>query len=98
MTDTIRPGPLGATLPWRLIRWSIIGAILLLPLVGMYFTDEIAWTRYDFALAAALLIGAGLLYELATPTIRNPVYRMVAGAVLLLAVLVIWAEGAVDVF
>ena len=38
--------------------------ILLVPLVAMQFTDEVAWDLADFVVAGILLFGAGLAYEL----------------------------------
>ena len=41
-----------------------VALVLLAPLIAMRFTDEVNWTAFDFAFAAVLLIGAGLLLEL----------------------------------
>jgi len=38
--------------------------ILLLPLLAMQITDEVAWDLADFAVAWTLLVGAGLTYTL----------------------------------
>jgi hypothetical protein len=35
--------------------------LLLLPLVAMQLTDEVAWDLDDFVVAGALLLGAGLV-------------------------------------
>src|SRR5688500_13320264 len=40
-----------------------ITCILLLPLLAMRFTNEVNWTPFDFVVAGALLLGAGLAYE-----------------------------------
>lgn len=78
--------------------WSSIAALLLLPLLAMQFTDEVMWTPYDFLMAAALLGGAGAIYELATMRTRDPARRKVIGAALVIVVAVIWAHGAVGIF
>ncbi len=47
-----------------IIRVSLATAFLLLvPLVAMLFTDEVAWGPLDFAVAGVLLFSAGLTYE-----------------------------------
>ena len=71
------------------------GLILLIPLVAIQFTDEVAWTLIDFAAAGTLLIGAGSTFVL---TARMPPrYRVVVGIVLAAAFLWVWAELAVGV-
>ena len=55
--------------------------ILLLPLVAMQFTDEVAWSVGDFVFAGVLLAGTGVLLELAVRKPRNIAYRAAAVAV-----------------
>lgn len=55
--------------------------ILLLPLVAMQITDEVAWGVADFVLAGVLLAGTGLLLELAARKPRNIAYRAAATAI-----------------
>jgi len=45
-----------------------------------------------------LLVGAGVLFELAALKVRNSRWRAAIGGVLVFAVLLIWADGAVGVF
>ncbi len=86
-----RRGPL-----W--IMWGLIAVILLLPAVAMQFTREVAWTAGDFAAAAALLAGAGALYELVRALPFDPRRKAAMGLMLLGIVALVWAEGAVGVF
>lgn len=82
----------------RPVGWGLVALVLLTPLVAMQFTREVAWTASDFLFAALLMIGAGVLIELAARKLRNRAgAAMVAGAVLL-AVLLIWSQGAVGLF
>lgn len=83
---------------WRIGLWAVIAGLLLLPAVAMQFTEEVAWTATDFVFAAVVLIGAGLLFELAAWRLKTPFYRMIAGAMILGVVLVAWVEGAVGIF
>ena len=72
--------------------------ILLLPLIAMQFTDEVTWGLFDFALAGALLVGTGLLYELAASRMGNPAHRATLGVALAAALLLVWIELAVGIF
>ncbi len=83
---------------WRLALWAAMAAVLLAPLVAMRFTDEVAWTGFDFAVAATLLFGAAALYELATWKARKPAQRLAIGLGLAALVTLVWAQGAVGIF
>ncbi|HVU67532.1 MAG TPA: hypothetical protein VHD63_10405 [Ktedonobacteraceae bacterium] len=69
--------------------------ILLVPLIAMQFTDEVAWSPGDFAVAGALLVGTGLAYELITRRTGNIAYRLAVGLALATALFLIWANLAV---
>lgn len=69
--------------------------ILLLPLLAMQFTDEVAWSLGDFAVAGVLLIGTGITYELITRKAGNIMYRFAVGVALAAAFILIWANLAV---
>jgi hypothetical protein len=73
-------------------------ALLLVPLLAMQFTTEVNWSAFDFAVAAVLLFGTGLLIELVLRKAARPAIKK--GLVFLIAVLLllIWAELAVGVF
>jgi cell division protein FtsW (lipid II flippase) len=72
--------------------------ILLVPLVAMQFTDEMNWNWFDFAVVGVLLIGTGLMYQLATRKGSDFKCRAAVGVVLVAALLVVWAELAAGVF
>lgn len=69
--------------------------ILFIPLIAMQFTDEVNWTRLDFITAGSLLLGMGLIFELATR--KLPRYRLAIATILTLALLYLWAELAVGI-
>ncbi len=83
---------------WRLAMWGLIATLLLLPLIAMQFTREVAWDTADFAFAGVLLIGAGLVVELTAWRTKALAWRWAIGGALVLAVLLIWADAAVGVF
>ncbi|MDX3899611.1 MAG: hypothetical protein QHC40_03725 [Sphingobium sp.] len=82
--------------PW--VMWMTIILLLLLPMVAMQFTREVQWDKSDFAAAALLLGGGGLAYEIGSRLLRTATHRLLLGALLLLTVGLIWADGAVGIF
>jgi hypothetical protein len=69
--------------------------ILLLPLLAMQFTDDVVWTLLDFATAGALLVGAGLMYELGARKAGNNAYRAAVGVAVLTVLFLVWSSLAV---
>jgi hypothetical protein len=80
---------------WRLALWGAIVALLALPAVAMQFTREVNWGPGDFVAAAVLLGLTGLGLELAARAPIGRAARLFAAALVLLALLVIWAQLAV---
>ncbi len=83
---------------WRVAGWGLAGLILILPAVAMLVTGEMAWGPGDFLAAAILLGGAGLSLEFVVRVTRPSAARWAAGAAVLVALLVVWAELAVGIF
>lgn len=80
----------------RILRLALAtGSILLLPLVAMQFTDDVAWGPMDFIAAGVLLFGAGLTYELVASRVADHAYRVAVGAAMAVALLLIWVNLAV---
>lgn len=77
---------------------GIAGALLLVPLASMLLGGPFDWDAFDFAVAAVLLVGTGLAFELAMATLRTRRARRVAGALIALALLATWAQLAVGIF
>jgi hypothetical protein len=71
--------------------------ILLLPLLAMQFTEEVAWTLFDFAFAGILLFSTGLAYELTARKGGTAAYRAAVGVALAAALLLVWVNGAVGI-
>jgi hypothetical protein len=72
-------------------------AILLVPLLAMQFTDEVAWGVVDFAVAGALLGGAGLVHQLAVSKAGTIAYRAAVAVALAAALILVWLVLAVGV-
>lgn len=83
----------------RLIIIVLTTAIILfIPLIAMQFTDEVNWTLFDFVVAGALLLGTGLMCELAIRKINKIKYRIGICIALLVVLLLIWEELSVGIF
>jgi hypothetical protein len=72
--------------------------ILLIPLIAMLFTDEVAWSAADFAVAGVLVFGTGLIYEFGVKKIKSRNFRTIVGIALAIGFLLVWAELAVGIF
>lgn len=71
-------------------------ALLMVPLVAMQFTDEVVWTLADFVVTGSLVVGIGVLYEMATLKAGgSTAYRLAAGVALGSTFLLIWSILAV---
>lgn len=81
------------------VLFVVLGAalILLVPLVAMQFTDEMAWDLADFVLAGALLVGTGLTYVMLARKLSNTRHRAIVGVVFALALFLVWVELAVGI-
>lgn len=71
--------------------------LLMVPLVGMQFSDEVDWGLFDFIFAGALIFGTGLTFELISRRAGNPTYRFAVGLGLAAAFILMWANPAVGI-
>lgn len=78
----------------------VLGVALLLciPLVAMQFTNEVNWSPIDFTIMGILLLSTGLGAELVIRMVKNKDYQIGLIAVIIIALLLIWAELAVGIF
>ena len=81
----------------QIIIASLVVVLLLIPFVAMQFTDEVNWTLLDFGIAAALLIGTGLICDLVLRKVTKPKSRIVLFVATLVLLLLIWTEFAVGI-
>lgn len=93
--DADRGGAL--RIPWRIVGWGGAALLLVAPLAAMQFTEEVAWTAFDFALMGVLLAGVGVGLELAVRRAADSAYRIAAGVALAAAFLLVWINGAVGI-
>ncbi|AVI52408.1 hypothetical protein C5O00_10515 [Pukyongia salina] len=76
----------------------VVLLILLIPLIGMQFTENIKWGPMDFLVAAVLLFGVGFVLDLTLRKIKKPRSRVLISIAIIVLFLLIWAELAVGVF
>jgi len=82
---------------WRIAAWTGAALVLLVPLIAMQFTDVVAWDVADFAVFGALLLSAGIAFELAARKTGNAAYKTGVGLALAAAFILIWVNGAVGI-
>jgi len=83
---------------WRIPAWAVAALILLLlPLLAMQVTDEVAWDLADFVVAGALLFGTGLTFELVARKMDSIAYRAAVGIAVVTALLLVWMNLAVGI-
>ena len=64
----------------------------------MQFSDEINWKLGDFLVAGVLLLVTGLSCDFVLRKVKNRDNRIAICAVIIILLLLIWAELAVGVF
>lgn len=86
------------SIPQRFLRIIIVAAlILLMPLVGMWLELGVNWSTFDFIIMGALLVGAGIAYEVIVATVARR-HRVLTLVLIIAAAAVIWGELAVGIF
>lgn len=75
---------------------TIVGLILLIPLMGNIYVEGWRWGFFDFVVMGTLLFGTGLAIEYAIKKFKNPVYKVLACLTIVLVLLLVWVELAVD--
>jgi hypothetical protein len=72
----------------------VTAAVLLIPALGMIFSDEIDWGVFDFVFAAVLLGAVGVLYEVAMRRPASFALRLIATAIGVACIVVGEADDA----
>jgi hypothetical protein len=83
---------------WDIVSVFVVTAlILMLPLIGMQFSEDVDWKLPDFVIIGSILIAAGLAFVYTARRVDTLGRRLVLAAAFFLALLYIWAELAVGV-
>ncbi|MDP8905531.1 MAG: hypothetical protein M3N29_09535 [Chloroflexota bacterium] len=78
----------------------VVALMLMLPLLAMHFSDDVVWSLSDFAVAGALLLATGLMYQFAARKAHNFAYRAGVAVALGAGLFLVWvvlAVGAIGV-
>ena len=78
----------------RPMGWSLLAALLLLPLIAMQLTEEVRWTAFDFVFAGGLLLSLGLAVEGVSRLSAPFRARLALAAAAVALFLVLWAALA----
>jgi hypothetical protein len=76
----------------------IVLAILGIPFLAMLCSSAVKWSLADFILAGILLFGTGILGLVIMQQTSKLPWRILLLALLLIVVLLVWAELAVGIF
>ncbi len=90
--------PRGLTGRKRILLWGGAAFVLLIPLIAMEFTGEVAWEPGDFIIFGAMLALLCLAVEISLRMARSRLNAALAIGMAVLVFLLIWAELAVGIF
>ncbi len=91
------PQPPRSVARLRILGWGALAALLAAPLVAMQVTREVAWSPFDFIVAAALLALVGAAMEIAVRGRQGVPYRAAAPLAIIGSVAMVWATLAVGI-
>ena len=72
--------------------------LLLIPLIGMLFSNEVNWSFFDFIIMGILILVMSFGIKLVLKTTPKKMYRILRIGIILILFLLVWAELAVGVF
>ena len=76
----------------------VVSALLLLPVFGMWISEEVNWGLFDFLIAGVLLLGFGFLVDLACEKIQGRRARIFTLLCVIVLFILVWGELAVGLF
>ncbi len=78
--------------------YSVAASILILPLIGMQFSDEVKWSATDFIIAGTLLLITAFGIDTILKNVKTRGKQFLYIALALIILFLIWAELAVGIF
>jgi hypothetical protein len=81
-------------------KWGVFSPLLLLllPLIGMFVSNEVNWSFFDFIVMGILILSLSFGIKQVLKTTKNTKYRIFIIGIILILFLLIWAELAVGIF
>ena len=76
---------------------SIVGLLLLIPLIAMQLTDEVNWSFFDFIIMGGMLTITSLLIGIILKKVNNSKNRRILIVTIVMIFFLIWAELAVGI-
>jgi hypothetical protein len=73
-------------------------SLLLIPLFGNIFSNQVNWSLFDFIIMGLLLGVLGIIIHYIMEKVRNKTFRIVTIIFVLIIFLIFWAELSVGVF
>ena len=73
-------------------------SLLLIPLFGNIFSNQVNWSLFDFIIMGLLLGVLGIIIHYIMEKVRNKTFRIVTIIFVLTIFLIFWAELSVGVF
>jgi hypothetical protein len=73
-------------------------SLLLIPLFGNIFSNQVNWSLFDFIIMGLLLGMLGIIIHFILEKVRDKTFRIVPIIFVLIIFLLIWAELAVGIF
>jgi threonine/homoserine efflux transporter RhtA len=74
-----------------------VAIILMIPLVAMQLTDDVNRSPFDFAAAAALLFGTGMIYAVASSRTQNSRRKAAIGLGVAAVLFIGWVQFAAGI-
>ena len=90
MTVQMTAGPNPSWNGWRIARWAVVAGLLLVPLAMMQVVPDWHWGPGGFVLAAIVLGGPVLLYEVAARRSGSSAYGLGAAIALATGFALVW--------
>ena len=81
-----------------ILLYSLPFVILSIPFIAMQFTTEVNWTLSDFVIMGGMLFATVFAIDLVLKKFKTLKSRLVIVSVIVLLLMIVWAEMAVGIF
>lgn len=78
--------------------YLLASALLLMPFIGMQFSDQVNWSAFDIIIAGILLFGTAYGCNLVIKHIKTKRKAIILCGMIILFVAILWIELAVGLF
>ena len=81
-------------------KWGVFYPLLLLllPLIGMFVSNQFNWSFFDFFIMGILILSLSFGIKQVFKTTKNIKYRILIIGTIVIVFLLVWAELAVGIF